>query len=58
MFIHFPCPFRRRRLIWILFRIHKAKYMDDEDAPPKPQAEDKKSRARSKSRSRAMFGKK
>ncbi|KAF3074834.1 Protein DSF2 [Trichoderma lentiforme] len=38
--------------------IHKAKYMDDEDAPPKPPAEDKKSRARSKSRSRAMFGKK
>lgn len=38
--------------------IHKAKYMDDEDAPSKPSAEDKKSRARSKSRSRAMFGKK
>lgn len=34
--------------------IHKAKYMDDEDAPDIP----KKARARSKSRSRAMFGKK
>ncbi|KAL7936170.1 hypothetical protein V8C35DRAFT_251219 [Trichoderma chlorosporum] len=36
--------------------IHKAKYMDEEDAPELPA--DKKSRARSKSRSRAMFGKK
>ncbi|KAL7819617.1 hypothetical protein V8C26DRAFT_21975 [Trichoderma gracile] len=35
--------------------IHKAKYMDDDDAPEIPP---KKSRARSKSRSRAMFGKK
>ncbi|EHK15762.1 uncharacterized protein TRIVIDRAFT_38220 [Trichoderma virens Gv29-8] len=37
--------------------IHKAKYMDDEDAPELP-ADKKKTRARSKSRSRAMFGKK
>ncbi|RFU77729.1 hypothetical protein TARUN_4508 [Trichoderma arundinaceum] len=37
--------------------IHKAKYMDDEDAPELP-ADKKKTRARSKSRTRAMFGKK
>ncbi|KAL7792992.1 hypothetical protein V8C37DRAFT_117649 [Trichoderma ceciliae] len=37
--------------------IHKAKYIDDEDAPETP-ADKKKNRARSKSRSRAMFGKK
>lgn len=50
-----PCDVQNKGVLTRFYRIHKAKYLEDETDTQKSPKKDKK-KARSKSRTRAMFG--